>query len=133
MKIIIDMNLSPSWAGFLQSAGIESAHWSDIGAPDALDSTIMEHARLEGFVILTHDLDFGAILAATSGNAPSVVQIRAGDLSIKAIGDHIMKALRQTSDALASGALVTVDTKKFRLTLLPLGRRDHEIDLVKPA
>jgi predicted nuclease of predicted toxin-antitoxin system len=133
MKIIIDMNLSPSWAGFLQGEGFHAAHWSDIGASDALDSTIMEHACLEGFVILTHDLDFGAILAATGGNAPSVVQIRAGDLSINAIGDHIMKALRQTSDALASGSLVTVDAKKFRLTLLPLGKRDHETDRAKPT
>jgi predicted nuclease of predicted toxin-antitoxin system len=122
MKIVIDMNLSPNWAGFLQGAGIEAAHWSDIGAADALDFTIMEHASLNGSVILTHDLDFGAILAATGGKAPSVVQIRAGDLSISVIGDQIVAALRQAQAALKAGALVTVDSKRFRLTLLPIDR-----------
>ncbi len=102
MKIIIDMNLSPSWAGFLRNAGFEAAHWSDLGAPDALDSAIMDYARVHGSVILTHDLDFGTILAATGGNAPSVVQIRAGDLSINAIGDQILAALRQISHSLSS-------------------------------
>lgn len=127
MKIIIDMNLSPSWAGFLRDAGFEAAHWSDLGAPDALDSAIMDYARVHGSVILTHDLDFGTILAATGGNAPSVVQIRAGDLSINAIGDQILAALRQTSDTLAAGTLVTVDAKKFRLTLLPIGDRSGSV------
>ena len=36
----------------------------------------MGFARVNGYVVLTHDLDFGAILAATHGNKPSVVQIR---------------------------------------------------------
>lgn len=121
MKIIVDMNLSPVWAGFLNACGFDASHWSDIGDPRAIDSVIMDHALNLGSVILTHDLDFGAILAATNGNAPSVVQIRAGDLSTEAIGEQIATALRQTSDALAKGALVTVDAKRFRLRLLPLG------------
>jgi predicted nuclease of predicted toxin-antitoxin system len=31
MKILIDMNLSPNWAGFLKGVGIEALHWSDVG------------------------------------------------------------------------------------------------------
>jgi predicted nuclease of predicted toxin-antitoxin system len=37
----------------------------------------MAYALANNFVVLTHDLDFGTILAATQGNKPSVVQIRA--------------------------------------------------------
>ena len=37
----------------------------------------MAFAGANGCVVLTHDLDFGAILAATQGRKPSVVQIRA--------------------------------------------------------
>jgi predicted nuclease of predicted toxin-antitoxin system len=122
MKIIIDMNLSPRWAGFLRDSGFESTHWSDMGPVDALDPTIMDHAHRTGSIILTHDLDFGAILAATGGNAPSVVQIRAGDLSPSAIGLQVVAALNQSSDALANGALITVDPKRTRLTLLPIGK-----------
>jgi predicted nuclease of predicted toxin-antitoxin system len=120
MKIIIDMNLSPRWAGYLRDAGFDAVHWSEIGAPDAFDSAIMAHARSDPSVILTHDLDFGAILAATNGTAPSVVQIRASDLSPETIGKPVIAALSQSRDALIEGALVTVDPKRARLTMLPI-------------
>jgi len=41
----------------------------------------MAYASVNGYVVLTHDLDFSAILAATQGEKPSVVQIRADDVS----------------------------------------------------
>jgi predicted nuclease of predicted toxin-antitoxin system len=33
MKILVDMNLSPTWVQFLVAHGIEAVHWSAIGAP----------------------------------------------------------------------------------------------------
>jgi predicted nuclease of predicted toxin-antitoxin system len=80
MKFLIDMNLSPRWVEILQSEGWDSVHWSEIGRPDATDSELMEWAREHGRVVLTHDLDFGAMLAATQATSPSVAQIRAQDV-----------------------------------------------------
>jgi len=37
MKILIDMNLSPSWVEFFKSAGVDAVHWSTIGNPKAED------------------------------------------------------------------------------------------------
>jgi predicted nuclease of predicted toxin-antitoxin system len=74
VKLLIDMNLSPAWVDFLRAAGIEAAHWASIGERDAPDTDIMAYAAARGYVVLTHDLDFGAILAATNGAKPSVVQ-----------------------------------------------------------
>jgi hypothetical protein len=59
MKLLIDMNLSPSWVEFFAASGIESIHWSKVGDPAASDGVIMEYAAGNGFVIFTHDLDFG--------------------------------------------------------------------------
>lgn len=70
MKLLVDMNLSPRWVGVLSDAGIEAAHWSALGANNAPDSEIMAYARLNNYVVLTHDLDFSAILAATHGEKP---------------------------------------------------------------
>jgi predicted nuclease of predicted toxin-antitoxin system len=120
MKIVIDMNLSPRWAGFLNEAGFDAAHWSSIGAANAIDTVIMIYAKENKSVILTHDLDFGAILAATNGDSPSVVQIRAGDLSPETIGTSIVTALNQSQAALTDGALLTVDPKRTRITMLPI-------------
>ena len=77
MKILIDMNLPPKWADLLIKRGIESIHWHVVGANDASDIEIMEYARDNGYIVLTCDLDFSAILSNTRGFKPSVVQIRA--------------------------------------------------------
>lgn len=81
MKLIIDMNLSPKWVGVLAQAGIDAMHWATLGAVNAPDSEITAYARSKDCVVPTHELDFGAILAATQGEKPSVVQIRADDVN----------------------------------------------------
>ena len=123
MKLLVDMNLSPRWVNVLGDAGVEAVHWSTVGAPKAPDAEIMAHAAAHGYIVLTHDLDFGAILAATQGEKPSVVQIRAEDVSPEVIGASVVAALRQMADELEAGALVTVDTNRTRLRVLPLLRR----------
>ena len=80
MKLLVAMNLSPRWVSVLAEAGIEAAHWSTLGVNNAPDSEIMAYASQNDYVVLTHDLDFGAILAATHREKPSVVQIRAEDV-----------------------------------------------------
>jgi predicted nuclease of predicted toxin-antitoxin system len=97
-------------------------HWSALGAANARDSQIMAYAAEHGCIIFTHDLDFGAILAASHGNRPSVVQVRAGNVTPEAIGPQVITALRQMSSELEDGALLTIDTDRSRLRLLPLRR-----------
>lgn len=120
MKLLVDMNLSPRWVKVLVGAGIEAAHWSAIGAKNAPDSEIMAYANINNYVVLTHDLDFGAILAATHGEKPSVVQIRAEDVSPDVIGLQVIAAVRQMAPELEEGALLTVDPNRTRLRVLPL-------------
>jgi predicted nuclease of predicted toxin-antitoxin system len=123
MKLLIDMNLSPRWVRTLADAGIEAEHWSSLGDASATDAAIMTFARTKGYVVLTHDLDFSTILAATKGEKPSVVQIRSGNVSPEGIGESVIGALRQMSDLLEQGALLTVDPARARLRVLPLQRK----------
>jgi predicted nuclease of predicted toxin-antitoxin system len=51
------MNLSPLWTDFLMMNGIEAAHWSFIGPPDAPDTEIFFYAKIHNFTVLTNDLD----------------------------------------------------------------------------
>lgn len=124
MKVLVDMNLSPRWVGLLADADIDAAHWSTLGSHNAPDSEIMAYASANDYIVLTHDLDFGAILAATQGEKPSVVQIRAEDVSPDLIGKQVIVALRQMASELEEGALITVDPKRARLRVLPLQSRD---------
>ena len=81
MIFLLDMNLSPRLVSILSEAGLETLHWSSVGPPGAADAAIMAYAKDLDWVVLTYDLDFSAILAATQGQKPSVVQIRSGNIS----------------------------------------------------
>jgi len=123
MKIVIDMNLSPQWVPILKLAGHEPIHWSQFGAANAPDREIMEWARVNNHVVFTHDLDFGAILAATDANSPSVFQVRTQDVSPETLSAVVLSSLKQFEERLNEGALVTVNEKQARARLLPLKRQ----------
>lgn len=120
MKFVIDMNLSPRWAEFLRQAGFEAMHWSEVGAASAPDGEVLAYARAHGLMLVTHDLDFSAILAASGGMAPSVVQIRGADLQPETLGPKLIAAQRKAEEALGSGAVLSIDAKRARLRTLPL-------------
>ena len=120
MKLLVDMNLSPRWVELLGQAGFDAAHWSKLGPSNASDAQIMTFARLNGYVVLTHDLDFGAILAATQGTKPSVVQIRSENVGPQVICQQVIDALLQMTAELERGALLNVDPSRARLRVLPL-------------
>lgn len=120
MKLLIDMNLSPEWIPALQQEGWEVVHWSQIGDPKATDHTIMQWAKANGFVIFTHDLDFGTILAVGQMDCPSVIQIRTQDVHPASLKQLVFQVLRKFQGPLENGALVTVDESKARVRLLPI-------------
>lgn len=120
MKLLIDMNLSPKWVSLFRDSGWEAVHWSAVGQATARDSEIMAYAAANDYVVVTHDLDFSAILAVTHGRKPSVVQIRAEDIGADAIGKQTVAALRHIQAELETGALLTIEPDRTRLRLLPI-------------
>ncbi|HEX6291962.1 MAG TPA: DUF5615 family PIN-like protein [Herpetosiphonaceae bacterium] len=122
MKLLIDMNLPPAWVEWLERSGWHTAHWSSIGDPRATDRVLMDYARLNGYVIITHDLDFGTILAVTRAEGPSVLQIRTQDLLSTHVQTLIVAALHQFAELLETGALITIDEHTSRARILPIRR-----------
>lgn len=120
VKILIDMNLSPDWVALLQNAGWTTTHWSNVGDPKATDRTIMVWAETNGYVVFTHDLDFGTIPALTHKTGPSVLQIRGQDVLPDHIGKLVIAAIRQHESELDAGALVVVEECKNRVRILPI-------------
>jgi predicted nuclease of predicted toxin-antitoxin system len=120
MRILVDMNLAPAWVAVLQRAGIEAVHWSSVGDPRAADETILRWARDHRYVVFTHDLDFGALLARTYALGPSVLQVRTQDVFPDYLAPLVLTALQRHSAVLERGALVTVDAGRARARVLPL-------------
>lgn len=119
MKLLIDMNLSPGWVKVFKQQGWQAVHWSTAGDPCAPDSTIMEWASMNGYIVFTHDLDFGVLLALTRVQGPSVIQIRTQDVMPQGLGNRLIQIIRQYESVLKKGALITVDESKSRMRVLP--------------
>lgn len=121
LRLLVDMNLSPSWVEVLRNAGFEAEHWSQLGAYNAPDSELFAWARTHRYIVFTHDLDFGAMLNATQAESPSVFQIRTNDVSPEAMSLRTIELLHRFTPQLSSGALVVVDELRERVRVLPLG------------
>lgn len=80
----------------------------------------MQYALREQRVVLTHDLDFSAILAATQAAGPSVVQVRTQDVRPKSLAPRLIPWLRQYTSELEAGAIVVIDEARSRVRLLPI-------------
>ncbi len=105
MKLLVDMNLSPSWVERLARHRFEAVHWSSMGAATAPDVEILAWANEHHFVIITNDLDFSAILATGAVDGPSVVQVRTQDLLSDAAVSIVAKALEAHRDVSQSARL----------------------------
>jgi predicted nuclease of predicted toxin-antitoxin system len=114
------MNLSPAWVLILEAAGFEAIHWSLVGDPRAVDEEVMKWAKAQDYMVFTHDLDFGAILASTGALGPSVVQVRTQDVTPERLGDLVIGAFRQFEEVLLRGAIISVDESRMRSRILPL-------------
>ncbi len=81
---------------------------------------LFQYAQRHDFIIFTHDLDFGIILALTHGKGPSVVQIRTRNIAPDNSGDLICSILSTYKRELEKGALITIDSHKARVRVLPI-------------
>jgi predicted nuclease of predicted toxin-antitoxin system len=120
VNLLLDMNLSHRLCPKLEQAGYRAVHWSAVGSSRASDVELLNWARDNSYVVLTHDLDFGSILAATGGNSPSVVQIRRHDVFPETLARALLEALKTYRKELELGSLVVIDEAGFRVRVLPL-------------
>jgi predicted nuclease of predicted toxin-antitoxin system len=122
MKLLVDMNLSPRWVGFLTASGVDAVHWSTIGDPRATDTTIIEWAVERGYGVFTHDLDFTTILALAGAAGPSILQVRTQNVLPESIGADVVRVLSAHAEAFEAGAIITIDEIGARVRVLPVRR-----------
>ncbi len=80
----------------------------------------MAWAKANGYCVLTNNLDFSAILAATRASGTNVVQIRGQDLAPAVLGPTLLSVLQAARDDLGRGAVLSVDLRTSRTRMLPL-------------
>ncbi|MGH6916735.1 MAG: DUF5615 family PIN-like protein [Geminicoccaceae bacterium] len=120
MRFLVDANLSPRVAEWLRGKGHDAAHVFDLGLHQAGDRRIFEEAVRRGQILLTSDLDFGEILARSSGRV-SIMILRLRSNATSSVTARLERALPEAASALEHGAVVIVGDASLRLRRLPLG------------
>ena len=124
MKLMLNMNVPRSLGQLLASDGHAYMHVADLGLAESADGDIVRAAREAGAVILTHDLDYGDLLAFSGETSPSVIVLCTTRMGIESVARRLKVVLRQQEDALGSGAVVVLGDSNQRIRTLPIGQRD---------
>jgi predicted nuclease of predicted toxin-antitoxin system len=72
-------------------------------------------------VILTHDLDYGSILAFSGEATPSVIIFRVRNTQPQYLFSRLMRSWPQIQASLAQGAIVILEDAALRIRELPIG------------
>jgi predicted nuclease of predicted toxin-antitoxin system len=78
MKLLFDQNLSPRLVTRLAGLFPDSSHVQTEGLDCADDDQVWEHARLNGFAIVTKDADYNS-LSVLRGSPPKVIWLLLGN------------------------------------------------------
>jgi predicted nuclease of predicted toxin-antitoxin system len=80
VKFLVDAQLPPALAVWLEQAGQEAAHVRDVGLREADDAAIWDYALQAESAIVTKDEDFVARAALEMGlTSPTVIWLRVGN------------------------------------------------------
>jgi predicted nuclease of predicted toxin-antitoxin system len=120
MRFLADMGISPIVIDFLQRLGHRATHLHQEGLDRLGDAEILQKARTEGSILLTHDLDFGDLLAAHGADLPSVVIFRLRNMRPERVNRHLLGVISQHAKELENGAIVVVSEGQARIRNLPL-------------
>lgn len=124
MRFVLDMGLARRTAEFLRTKEHDAIHLRDQGLQRLSDVSIVEKALVERRVILTHDLDFGRIVALSRGQLPSVITFRLTDMRADEVNHRLEDVLQRFAPLLDEGALISVTDDAVRIRRLPVGRGD---------
>ena len=114
------MGVSARTTEALRAEGFDAIHLNDEGLNRLADSAILLKARDENRVVLTFDLDFGELLAASGGETPSVVIFRMSDRRPVVVLDRTRLIFGSCREVLLAGAIVVVEDSGYRVRRLPL-------------
>ncbi len=123
MRFLADMGISPKVVDLLRAHGHDALHLYDQGLGQLPDADVLDKARQEGRILLTHDLDFADLVALGQSGSPSVVIFRLRDMRPCNVYRHLQAIIARHADALTMGTVISVTEGRVRVRSLPIGDR----------
>jgi predicted nuclease of predicted toxin-antitoxin system len=104
LRLLIDNQLPPALARYLETLGWDAVHVSEIGMDCAPDAAIWGYAAANDMAIVTKDQDFRMLAAAQEHIPPQVVWVRLGNCRRIALLDAFRRQSALLHQMLSSGA-----------------------------
>ena len=120
MKFLLNMNVPRVLGRRLSAEGHEYRHVRDIAMSRASDTVILEEAKRNNEIIVTHDLDYGHLLAFSGEPAPSVIIFRLRNTHPDHLFARIADSWHEIEESLRNGAIVTLEDATLRIRSLPV-------------
>lgn len=102
------MGISPQTVKFLQELGHQATHLQQEGLSRLDDTQVLAKACSEGRILITHDLDFGDLLAASVAPFPSVIILRLRNMSPHQVNHYLQTILKKYENELLSGVVMSI-------------------------
>ncbi len=102
MKLLLDENLSPRLIEFLSDLCPGSAHVHQCGLGSADDAAIWEHAKTNGFPIVSKDSDF-EVRSVLLGLPPKIVWVGAGNGTTEEVERFLRAAFVMLKQSIQEG------------------------------
>ena len=120
MKFLLDVNIPPKLGKLLQKLGHQYRSLIEIKKITLSDIEIVEMAKRNEEIILTHDLDFGQILTFSGEPSPSVIIFRISKVNAEVFFGLLEDNLEKIEGDLLSGAIVIFKSNSIRIRRLPV-------------
>ncbi len=114
IKFLLDQNLSPQTADFLRGLGWTTKDIRELGKSGASDDEIYKLATVEGWILVTYDLDFSRRFMADKG-LPGLVLLRVHPQTVEVLHPVLRDFLTRVKPAELKGAIATVSRERYRL------------------
>ena len=121
MRFLADMGVSLRVVEWLRSSGHDVIHLRDEGLQTLPNGEIFQKALREERIVLTFDLDFGEIVAASGRRSVSVIVFRLRNTRADFVIQRLKAVLGQSTKDMAQGAVVVVEDGRHRVRRLPIG------------
>jgi predicted nuclease of predicted toxin-antitoxin system len=106
VRFLIDAQLSPGLARHLNVLGHEAVHVADVALATASDKQIWRHATATDAVLITKDEDFVTMRALSRHGGPTIVWVRVGNTTTRALIALFSSVLPEILGAIGRGETV---------------------------
>ena len=120
VRFLADMGISPKVVAFLTELGHNAVHLHEQGLDRLPDSAVLRKARDETRILLTHDLDFGELVAASGERLQSVVVFRLRNMHPNWVSRYLKSVIIEYGDSLEESFIVSVAEGQIRSRILPI-------------